>query len=669
MAKVKLSALELDKLYNQDCLTDKQIAARLNCSDVAVSQWRKRYGIATVSVTERTRLRGQVTILDLSDETLIDLYTVQHKTAKQIGLAYGCSKYPVLQRLRQLGIVSVEKWERHGLGDLPQDLMPMLVGILLGDGSIAFSRSKRNRFVVGHSHRQYGYLKAIHERLGCWARAVQPRYNIKPNGRVHLEYHFNTIFHPAFHRLREQFYRDDLRGTVPSSWLKAPPLDVFRNLSWESLAYWYLDDGTLGETASIVLHYPLLNAQDVCKAVEQATGLDWVLKHAGGHLWICTLRKSGWDKFFTSILPWVTPDTAYKVPSPWREQVAGDVVLPPDVKLMSEERLAHYRGEKWRDLAGDAQFRWVGEILGIYRHLGFPFPRVLPDNETLNTVRALQKYVEVPSDGHVFRQSTHGLSLCNGYHPHRYAVETKGCSALKTYQDDNLFREVIVSQLKSSTWVTPSHMRAALSVYGGNRTPANWRPAIAKAIVDHLCPVDGVVWDPCAGFGGRLLGCLAAGRRYIGTEPSPQTVRGLRGLADTLGRVCGVRGAEILEGVAQRDMPDDPVDLVLTSPPYWETEKYVGGEQSFQLGSYAEWLSGFLEPMIGNAWGVLKDGGHLVLNIADVRRGRKTYPLVQDTLAIAEKVGFRLVTQWYYPLSRFGKARPPEPILVWTKLR
>lgn len=42
MAKVKLSALELDKLYNQDCLTDKQIAARLNCSDVAVSQWRKR---------------------------------------------------------------------------------------------------------------------------------------------------------------------------------------------------------------------------------------------------------------------------------------------------------------------------------------------------------------------------------------------------------------------------------------------------------------------------------------------------------------------------------------------------------------------------------------------------------------------------------------------------
>jgi hypothetical protein len=55
MAKVKLSATDLDNLYNRDCLTDKQIAAHLGCSDVAVSQWRKRYGIATVSVTERSR--------------------------------------------------------------------------------------------------------------------------------------------------------------------------------------------------------------------------------------------------------------------------------------------------------------------------------------------------------------------------------------------------------------------------------------------------------------------------------------------------------------------------------------------------------------------------------------------------------------------------------------
>lgn len=295
-----------------------------------------------------------------------------------------------------------------------------------------------------------------------------------------------------------------------------------------------------------------------------------------------------------------------------------------------------------------------------------PFPKVLPENEIQKTVTALQRYQEVVSDGHTFRQSTHGLSLCNGYHPHRYAVETKGVSAVKTYQDDNLFRGVVEEQLRSGTWVTPSHMRAALSVYGGNRTPANWRPSVAKAIVDHLCPQDGLVWDPCAGFSGRLLGCLAAGRRYIGTEPSPLTVRGLRQTVDALAKI-GLTGAQIIEGVAQRDYPQEPVDLVLTSPPYWEVEKYVGGEQSFRLGSYEDWLNGFLTPMIHNAWQVLRDGGHLVLNIADVRRGRKTYSLVQDTLRIALDRGFHLVTQWHYPLSRFGKARPPEPILVLGK--
>lgn len=374
MAKVKLSHQELDHLYNQECLTDRQIADRLGCSDVAVSQWRKRYGIPTVSVTERTRLRGGVTILDLSDEILVDLYTVQHQTAKQIGLQYGCSKYPVLQRLRQLGVSPVAKWERHGLGDLPQDLIPMLTGILLGDGSIAFSQSGCNRFVVGHGHRQYGYLKSIHDRLGKWARPIQCRYNVKPNGRVHLEYHFNTVFHPAFHRLRSLFYRDDLRGTVPSSWLKAPSLDLIRNLTWESLAYWYLDDRTLGDTASLVLHYPLLDVADVCQALEQATGLSWVLKSAGEHLWIATLRRAGWDTFFSNILPWVTPDVAYKIPSPWREQVAGDVLIPSDVETLSWDRLAHCRGEAWRKMDPKSQSRVTSEIVGIYRHLGFPLP-------------------------------------------------------------------------------------------------------------------------------------------------------------------------------------------------------------------------------------------------------------------------------------------------------
>lgn len=640
----------------------------LGCSDVCVSQWRKRSGIPTVTVTERLRLRGGTTILDLTDECLVDLYTKQMLTATQIGLQYGCSKYPVLQRLRALGVPPVAKWQRHGLVDMPENLIPMLTGVLLGDGSIAFSKSGRNRFVLGHSYKQYGYIKAVHSRLGAWACKLTPRYNVKSNGRIHLEYSFNTVFHPAFRKFRDLFYRDHLRGTVPSSWLKAPPLEVFQNLTWESIAYWYLDDGTLGETASIVLHYPLLDLPSVVQAVEQATGLAWVLKSAGEHLGIMTLRHTGWSTFFEGILPWVTPDTAYKIPEPWRSRVVGESMVPPDVKHLSEERLTYYRGDQWRALDSTRQSRWVSEIVAIYRSLGFPFPRVLPDNEVLNTYKALKRYQEPITEGHVFRQSTHGLSFCNGFHPHRYATETKGLSALKTFGEDASFREVIESQLQSSLWVTPSHMRAALSVYGGNRTPANWRPSVAKAITQHLCPSGGRVWDPCAGFGGRLLGVLAAGCQYVGTEPSPLTVKGLRQMFESLSRLHpDIPQADILQGVAQRDFPKLSVDLVLTSPPYWDVEKYAGGEQSYKMDGYQGWLAGFLEPMLANAYAVLKPGGYLVINIADVRRGRKVIPLVQDTLNTARRLGFKEVTRWYYPLSRFGKARPPEPILVWTK--
>ena len=39
--------------------------------------------------------------------------------------------------------------------------------------------------------------------------------------------------------------------------------------------------------------------------------------------------------------------------------------------------------------------------------------------------------------------------------------------------------------------------------------------------------VAGTVWDPSMGYGGRLLGAIAAGVNYIGTDPCIPTYDGL----------------------------------------------------------------------------------------------------------------------------------------------
>jgi hypothetical protein len=51
---------------------------------------------------------------------------------------------------------------------------------------------------------------------------------------------------------------------------------------------------------------------------------------------------------------------------------------------------------------------------------------------------------------------------------------------------------------------------------------------VAKTIVRYFGAQR--VQDPCAGWGGRLLGSIAAGATYVGCDPDPRTAAGLRGI-------------------------------------------------------------------------------------------------------------------------------------------
>jgi len=671
---------QLVRWYVQENLSDREIGLRCGVSDVCVSQWRKREGIATLTAAGKRAARGELSLEDLDEPTLRRLYSVEHRTRAQVAKLYGCSTYPIQQKLDQYGIPAVQKWERHGLRELSSDLLQVVHGTLLGDSTIGFSTTKTSsRLKVSHSHKQYGYLLQLHRRLGAWARPVRASVSLDDKGRRRIGYSFSTVSHPVFRGLRTKFYRDDMKGKVPDNWLKAPPLSVFEGLSDEALAYWYFDDGSFGgDSLSIVVFFPLLDVEDVGAALRRGTGLPWSISSESKdcpHLYDLTLPASAWPDFFDRVAPYATPDVAYKLDRAWHSRIPGQVLVPPDVGSLSVERLDHYPVGRWAQLDSETQERWVREVFLIYRSVGFPFPPELPDNEVLARIQALSEHHEIVPDGHSFRRSGVGLSVCNGFMPHRYSTQVRGRSAWGTFNDDEAFLRVIRTQFKarSSKWVTPVHMRAALSIYGGNRTPSNFRPSVAKAITDALCPVGGTVWDPCAGFGGRLLGvvCSQQNARYLGTEPSPDTVRGLRRLWAMILRVRGgdVSRVQILEGGAEKDCPSDgTVDLVLTSPPYFQTEQYQGGPQShLEYPSYAEWREGFLTLMVRNAYRTLKSGGHMTINIQNVKRGSTVYPLVSDLDTISRKEGFRRRVRWWYPLNRIGAQRPDEPILVYVK--
>jgi DNA modification methylase len=87
-----------------------------------------------------------------------------------------------------------------------------------------------------------------------------------------------------------------------------------------------------------------------------------------------------------------------------------------------------------------------------------------------------------------------------------------------------------------------------------------------------------VVLDPFVGIGSTLKACALEGRKGIGIELSPRFVALTRKRLQTEVRdmFASVDDQTVLEGDARDllpDIPDDSVDFLVTSPPYWSILK------------------------------------------------------------------------------------------------
>ena len=159
-----------------------------------------------------------------------------------------------------------------------------------------------------------------------------------------------------------------------------------------------------------------------------------------------------------------------------------------------------------------------------------------------------------------------------------------------------------------------------------------------------------------------LLGAISSPKvkHYIACEPSTLTFEGLNKIVENFGQTKKIT----IHKIGSEDfIPNTKVDLVFTSPPYFNNEKYsMESTQSYiKFPTKQEWLNGFLLKTISNAISVLKDGGYLIINIANV----KSYPnLVQDFLDGVKEV--KLVQELKLQLSKHGGYKY-EPVFVFKK--
>jgi DNA modification methylase len=191
------------------------------------------------------------------------------------------------------------------------------------------------------------------------------------------------------------------------------------------------------------------------------------------------------------------------------------------------------------------------------------------------------------------------------------------------------------------------------------RHPAKFPETLAKEFIEFFTKRGQVVLDPMAGTGSTLVAALQSGRHSYGIELNPTYAEIARQVVDAERAVLGESVASLAAEVIQGDAADiadhvtahqiQPIDYVVTSPPYWnmlhargaETQRKRRGSVSLDvvysddpddLGNIADYEE-FLERLSTIYRGLqpfLRPRAYLTIIVKNVKKGGRIYPLAWD---------------------------------------
>ena len=172
--------------------------------------------------------------------------------------------------------------------------------------------------------------------------------------------------------------------------------------------------------------------------------------------------------------------------------------------------------------------------------------------------------------------------------------------------------------------------------------------SVVRAVLEDLTEPGDRVLDPFAGFGTTLSVAHELGREAVGVEL----------LADRCAIMAQIPGCTVVQGDSRAldDLVTGPFDLVLCSPPYMTaTDHPEDPLQAYEQDGegYGAYLAD-LSDVMRQAIGLLRPGGHLVINVANIAAADHFTPLAWDIgRAVAEIARLRqdVVVCWDHPLG------------------
>ena len=199
--------------------------------------------------------------------------------------------------------------------------------------------------------------------------------------------------------------------------------------------------------------------------------------------------------------------------------------------------------------------------------------------------------------------------------------------------------------------------------------PAVFPIEIPRRLIKLFTFIDEPVLDPFAGTGTTAIAALELGRKAICIDQNRDYINVIRERCGLSGHADAVT-TKIGDSRDMRELADNSVGLVITSPPYWNKADYGGN--GFNLGNEPVYTRFFdsIRPVFAECLRLLSPGRKLCIVTANVNQhtehGLLTFPLAADFVTQLRDIGFVMINEIIWSKDgtggRWGSANKQRPI-------
>lgn len=187
-----------------------------------------------------------------------------------------------------------------------------------------------------------------------------------------------------------------------------------------------------------------------------------------------------------------------------------------------------------------------------------------------------------------------------------------------------------------------------------------FKPSVATYIYKKFGATK--VLDPCAGWGGRILGAWALNIKYIGIDTNRNIVTPYVNFTIQAPQTEDDKYRGLHYGSCfEEDFSQYDYDFVLTSPPYFNVEVY---EDMKPFDTEKQYYTQFLVPLIHKCLKDIQPDGKVCINVSDyiMNKAQMKYDL------FAPRQDYRMSMEAYEMPQQTGGKKNKEMLYVFSKI-